>query len=130
MTVFNTINEKETINETKLVDKGKWNTANKLKRRKISDLQGLKMDIVQFSFREKNTSVEMLNEARSTDGLNDFNKISRRKYGELDGLLVSIIEKSKIEITTRINKIKLVKPLKTYKNKIKLLFKYKINTKY
>lgn len=107
-----------------------FNTINKLKRRSVNELQGLNMSVIESSFRSNNTKVDMRNEARSTVGFNTFDKISRRKYSELFGLLVSIIEKSNVLTITKLNKFKLYKPIKTYKNNIKLLFKYNNKSKY
>lgn len=115
---------------SKVVDKGRYNTVTKLKRRKVSEIQGLKMDIVQLSFREKNANVCMLNECVDTINFNTFNKISRRKYGEIDGLLINIIENSNRVKKVIFTGLKLVKPIKKYSTKIKLLFKYSNNTKY
>lgn len=107
-----------------------FNSVNKFKRRTINELQGLNMSIIESSFRSNNSKINMQNEARDTTGFNDFNKINRRNYDELDGLLVRVIEKSNVKTDTNLNKFKLVRPSKTYKNKIKLLFKYKVNMKY
>lgn len=115
---------------SQLVNKGRYNTVTKLKRRKINELQGLKMNIVQLSFREKNATIDMLNECVDTTNFNTFDKISRRKYGEIGGLLVNIIENSNRVKKVIFTGLKLVKPIKKYSAKIKLLFKYSNNTKY
>lgn len=116
--------------EAQVVNKGRWNTVNKLKRRKIGELQGLKMSIVQESFREYNSNIDMKNTAFDVSNNNDISKLERRKYGELDGLLINIIENSFRRTKVYLNRFRFVKPMKTYKNKIKLLFKYSNKTKY
>ena len=116
--------------EAQIVNKGRWNTVNKLKRRKVGELQGLKMSVVQESFREYNSNIDMKNTAFDVSNNNDMTKLERRKYGELDGLLINIIENSFRRTKVYLNKFKLIKPLKTYKYKIKLLFKYSNKTKY
>ena len=106
------------------------NSVEKLRRRSVEELQGLNMAIIDDSYRENKTTTKMKNTARDTTGFNSWSKIVRRKYSEIQGLLVSTMEKSNIIITVKAMKIKLVKPMKTYKNKIKLLFKYSNKTKY
>lgn len=107
-----------------LKDKGRYNTVSKLRRRKIGEIQGLKMSVVQVSFREFNSITKIKNTCVDTTNYNTLDKVGRREYSELNGLLVSIIENSYRTIQTTFKGIKVVKPIKTYKNKIKLLFKY------
>lgn len=122
--------DKKVSMEVKLVDKGNYNTVNNLKRRKIVELQGLKMSIVQESFKEQNSIIDMKNTSFDVSNNNSLSKLERRKYGELDGLFITIVENSLIKIKVNLNRFRLIKPLKTYKNKIKLLFKYSNKTKY
>lgn len=106
-----------------------YNTLNKLKTRPIGELDKLSVGTLQSSYREIISKVNVENEARNTLGFNTLDRISRRNYNELNGLSISTLEKSKMQIETNINNLKLVRPLKTYKAKIKLLFDYKINIK-
>lgn len=121
---------KNVIVEARINNNGNHNTVNKLKRRKISELQGLKMSVVQESFRKYNSNIDMKNTAFDVSNNNDISKLERRKYGELDGLFINIIENSLRNVNIGLSGFKLSKPLKTYKNKIKLLFKYSNRTKY
>lgn len=106
-----------------------YNTLNKLKTRPIAELNGLAVGVLQSSYKEINSKINMKNEARNTLGFNTFSKIETRNYDELYGLSINTIEKSKMEVGTSLYNIKLVRPLKTYKAKIRLIFNYKINIK-
>lgn len=106
-----------------------FNTINKLKTKPIGKLQGLKISIIECSYRDIGTTVNIKNQARETLGFNNFNDIKRRNFNELDGLYINVLEKSKVEKLTNLYNIKFVRPLKTYKANIKLILKYKTNIK-
>lgn len=106
------------------------NTVTKIKRRKVRQLQGLNMSILEDSHRSFNSNVNIKSEVINTDNFNTFSKIARRKYGELDGLLIRVIENSKFSNKTTLNGLKIVNPIKKYSSTIKLIFRYSQNTKY
>lgn len=111
-------------------DKGKYNTVSKLRRRKISEIQGLKAGVVQLSCREYNSTIDMLNKNVNTTNYNSFKRLTRRNYKELNNLYIRIVENSYRALQTTLKGFKLIKPNKTYKNKIKLIKKYNNNIKY
>ena len=107
-----------------------FNTIAKTRRRRIGELQGLKMSVIQKSLQERNTTINIKNYSVDTSNYNSMDKISRRNYNELHGLLVRIVENSNRVKEVLFKGIKVVKPIKKYKNKIKLLFKYRNNLKH
>lgn len=149
-----------------------YNKLSKLKSRPIGELNGLLIGIIEYSLKEKEVIVDVVNKTTTNDEYNQFSRLGKgyrfligltystlglsrvstvteidvqnsytanekynsfnefhRTYSELNGLLVNVVELSKRENNMNLNKIRLVKPIKTYKAKISLMKKYSNNIK-
>lgn len=107
-----------------------YNSIDKLGNRSVGELEDLNMVILETSFKVAETKVNMENTARDSSNMNYFEKIKNRTIEELQGLLISIVEDSNRKKNTTLEKIRVIKPIKTYKNKIKIIKKYDNKIKY
>lgn len=105
-----------------------YNTADKIARRNIIDLEDLTMATLESSnvINTLQSDVELKIPDRIST--NTMTKIARRKISELNGLLINIVEASKRGIRTG-KDFKVVLPRKAYTAVLNVNKKYNTNIK-
>lgn len=106
-----------------------YNSISKLANRTVSELDGLIIGLFEIS--NDSTRVMLSEETKfnSNDNYNTFDRYTR-PIDSYQGLLISVFEVSRDSTQINFNKVKLIKPKKTYTNKIKLIKKYNNKTLY
>jgi hypothetical protein len=105
-----------------------YNTANKLSRRTLSELDGLYVGQLESSYREYNDINTLSVTTQNVSTYNSMNKLSRRTIVELTGLYIKIFEQS-AKTRSLIGTFKITKPSKKYNQKLTLHYKYSVKLK-
>lgn len=107
-----------------------YNSINKLCNKNIGRFEDLKIKLLEESIVNMSAKIVLDIKCRNTIGFTDFEYLHQRTYGDMDGLLIHLIEKRDKYLKIRHKGIKIIKPIKKYKAKLRLYKKYNQNIKY